>query len=138
MARRKREGAAQTTPEIPEMTPKEAVDLLYDRRDNAVMSGESEAKPRPPKYASDKDEARSSRAATDALADPAKVARIREQLGEFYRIEDVAAALQVTTRTVLQYLRDGKLEGVKLGGQWRISIDALRRFMRTDRHDVPY
>ena len=161
--RKKTEKAAEKTVKVEkekldtepaEMTPRDAVDLLYDTPYNAEgleaskpksgseASGATQAdlspeasapepKPKTP-YVSPKDEARSSREATAAMANPVNVASIREQLGEFYAVEDVAAALGVTTRTVLQKLRDGALKGVKIGGGWRISINALRRFMEAD------
>jgi excisionase family DNA binding protein len=41
----------------------------------------------------------------------------------------VAAYLGVSVPTVYRLLRNKKLKGVKVGGQWRISTEALRQFL---------
>jgi len=43
--------------------------------------------------------------------------------------EEVAKRLQVTERTVLQWLRDGKLPGAKLGRLWRVKESDLHEFL---------
>ena len=63
----------------------------------------------------------------------------------YLTVEQVAAKLQVSERTVLQWLRAGELPGRKLGRLWRIHPGVLDGFMRVgsaDRgnagsHDVP-
>ncbi len=42
---------------------------------------------------------------------------------------DVANRLQVTERTVTQWLRRGHLRGFKIGKEWRISPDDLQAFL---------
>ncbi len=42
---------------------------------------------------------------------------------------DVAKRLQVSERTVTQWLRKGLLRGHKIGKEWRISEDALGTFL---------
>ncbi len=42
---------------------------------------------------------------------------------------DVANRLQVSERTVTQWLRKGRLRGFKLGKEWRISPDDLQAFL---------
>lgn len=47
-------------------------------------------------------------------------------------VRDVATRLKATEDTVRRWLRDGKLKGVRPGGDrlgWRISEDELRRFL---------
>ena len=39
-------------------------------------------------------------------------------------VQEVAEALGVTTRTIRNYIADGKLKGSKIGGQWK--------FLRSD------
>lgn len=39
----------------------------------------------------------------------------------YYCIEDIAQMLDVTDRTVRNYLKSGILQGVKVGGQWRFT-----------------
>lgn len=42
-------------------------------------------------------------------------------------IEEAAGYLKVTPYTIRRYLREKKLPGIKLGGQWRIRLDALEK-----------
>jgi excisionase family DNA binding protein len=79
-----------------------------------------------------KEAARSSRAATAAVASPDVVDEIRAEMGKTYSLEEIAAALDVTTRTVLTYLKEGELKGRKIGGKWRITVDNLKRFLNGD------
>lgn len=44
----------------------------------------------------------------------------------------VADYLGVSIPTVYRLLRNRKLEGVKVGGQWRISDEAVRRFLEDE------
>ena len=46
-----------------------------------------------------------------------------------YDIKEMAAILEVTTRTVMNYIRQGKLNAVKIGGKWKISKENLEAFM---------
>jgi len=48
----------------------------------------------------------------------------------FYTVEQVAKLLQVHWQTVLNYIKSGKLEAVKLGRGYRISQEALDRFIK--------
>lgn len=48
----------------------------------------------------------------------------------FYTVEQVAELLQVHWQTVLNYIKGGKLEAVKLGRGYRISKEAFDRFTR--------
>jgi excisionase family DNA binding protein len=44
-------------------------------------------------------------------------------------IEDVATQLKVQPRTVLEWLRTGKLPGYKLGRLWRVDPEDLKKFL---------
>ncbi|WP_179218472.1 helix-turn-helix domain-containing protein [Saccharibacillus sp. O23] len=44
----------------------------------------------------------------------------------YWTIEDLAKKLQVTTRTIRNYLKSGELSGTKVGGQWRFTQDDIR------------
>jgi excisionase family DNA binding protein len=46
-----------------------------------------------------------------------------------YTPEQVAEHLQVSLRTVMDYLRAGKLKGFKVGRLWRIKASDLQAFM---------
>lgn len=48
---------------------------------------------------------------------------------KLYTLKEVAELLKVTERTLLTYLKDKKLKGVKIGGKWRISEENLTNFV---------
>jgi excisionase family DNA binding protein len=50
----------------------------------------------------------------------------------FYTVEQVADLLQVHWQTVLNYIKSGKLEAVKLGRGYRISKENLDQFISTN------
>ena len=47
-------------------------------------------------------------------------------------VPQAAVQLQVSERTVYEWLRDGKIPGRKIGKVWRMSADALQNFLRGD------
>jgi len=49
-----------------------------------------------------------------------------------FRVEEVAALLDVSERTVRRRLRDGALPGVKVEGRWRISRADLEQWYREE------
>ena len=44
-------------------------------------------------------------------------------------VSEVADALGVTTRTIRNYLSDGKLKGQQIGGQWKFLKSEVYRFI---------
>ena len=46
-----------------------------------------------------------------------------------YTLEEVANMLNVSYRSLLTYLKTGKIKGVKIGKTWRISQKNLERFI---------
>ena len=46
-----------------------------------------------------------------------------------YTLSELEVILQVTHRTLLTYIKNGKLKGVKIGGKWRITEENLRKFL---------
>lgn len=57
--------------------------------------------------------------------------------GRWYTVEDVAALLGKNPETVRRWLRDGKLDGVRLGGKklgWQIAADDVIRMLARRRH----
>jgi excisionase family DNA binding protein len=47
-------------------------------------------------------------------------------------VSDVAARLKVPEQSVRRWLRDGRMEGIRLGGTkagWRIEPEAVERFL---------
>lgn len=47
---------------------------------------------------------------------------------KLYTIEDIAEMTRLTSRTIRNYLKDGVLEGKKIGGQWRFSMKDIEKF----------
>jgi excisionase family DNA binding protein len=50
-------------------------------------------------------------------------------MNHVYTIAEVATHLKVSTRTVREWLRSGKLKGLKAGRLWRIREEELRAFL---------
>lgn len=48
---------------------------------------------------------------------------------KLYNLKDIAELLKVTERTLLTYLKEGKLKGQKIGGKWIITEENLKNFI---------
>ena len=46
---------------------------------------------------------------------------------KLYTVEDIAKMTSFTSRTIRNYLKDGSLQGQKIGGQWRFSMENIKR-----------
>ena len=46
-----------------------------------------------------------------------------------YTPDEIAQALKITRRSVYTYIKTGKLPAVKIGKEWRISKEALEKFL---------
>ena len=51
-------------------------------------------------------------------------------LGKVLTVPQAAAQLQVSERTIYEWLRDGKIPGRKIGKVWRMSAEVLNDFLR--------
>jgi len=49
------------------------------------------------------------------------------------RPEEVAELLQVSRRTVVRWLKEGRLKGVRVGRLWRVREEDLEMFLRLER-----
>jgi len=49
-----------------------------------------------------------------------------------YSIKQVGKILNVTERTLLSYIKDGKLKAQKIGGKWVITEENLRKFIKAE------
>lgn len=47
---------------------------------------------------------------------------------ELYTVKQVACLFDVTERTVANWVRVGRLKGVKIGGKWRFTRAEIERF----------
>ncbi len=50
-----------------------------------------------------------------------------DELGKLYTVEDIAKMTSFTTRTIRNYLKDGSLQGKKIGGQWRFTMENIKQ-----------
>lgn len=46
-----------------------------------------------------------------------------------YSLTEIEPILGVTHRTLLSYIKDKRLKGVKIGGKWKVSGENLRKFI---------
>lgn len=49
---------------------------------------------------------------------------------EFLTVEQVSELLQVHWQTVLNYIKNGNIEAIKLGKGYRISKNAINKFLK--------
>ena len=51
----------------------------------------------------------------------------------FLTVEQVSGLMQIHWQTVLNYIKSGKLEAVKLGKGYRISQEAINKFIQKNK-----
>lgn len=51
---------------------------------------------------------------------------------KLYTLQEAAEILKVNIRSIHRYKKDGRLEARKIGGQWRITQEAITRFIHGD------
>lgn len=63
---------------------------------------------------------------------------IKEELDnlKYYSLADIEPVIGVSHRTLLRYIKDGKLKAVKLGGRWKVSAAELERFLQGENGNV--
>lgn len=47
-----------------------------------------------------------------------------------YRVKEVSSILNYKERTIRQWITDGKLKAVKIGGEWRVPKEEVERKKR--------
>lgn len=47
---------------------------------------------------------------------------------EVYTLEEIVELLQVTRRTIYNWIKNGKLKAFKAGREWRVTREALDEF----------
>jgi len=55
--------------------------------------------------------------------------KIKEKGPEFYKAEELAKKLRVNIMTIYRYIKAGRLEAHKIGGEFRIYKDEFERFL---------
>lgn len=51
---------------------------------------------------------------------------------KMYTLPELEKMLTVSNRTLLNYIKDGRLKAVKIGGKWLVSEDNLKKFLNGD------
>jgi len=46
---------------------------------------------------------------------------------KLYTVEDIAKMTSLTSRTIRNYLKNGSLQGCKIGGQWRFTMENIKK-----------
>ena len=52
---------------------------------------------------------------------------IVDEFDKLYTVEDVANMTSLTSRTIRNYIKDGTLQGKKIGGQWRFTMVNIKQ-----------
>ena len=52
------------------------------------------------------------------------------QMEKFYTIEEIAEISRLHLNTVYRHLRQGKLKAHKVGNQWRVTQEALDKYLK--------
>ncbi len=47
-----------------------------------------------------------------------------------YSTQELAEELEITTNTIRTYIKEGRIYGQKLGGNWYVSADSLQDFFK--------
>lgn len=50
---------------------------------------------------------------------------------KFYSVDEAADKIGVHPKTIRRYIFSGKLEALKVGGQWRVYEEAMDKFLKT-------
>jgi excisionase family DNA binding protein len=50
-----------------------------------------------------------------------------DEFEKLYTVEDIAKMTGFTSRTIRNYLKDGSLQGSKIGGQWRFTMENIKK-----------
>lgn len=59
----------------------------------------------------------------------AKEVRTELEKYKLYTLTELEPILGVTHRTLLTYIKSKRLKGVKIGGKWKVTEDALKDFL---------
>lgn len=48
---------------------------------------------------------------------------------KLYSLQELAKLLEVSERTMHNYIKSGKIKGVKIGGAWKFTEENLKKFI---------
>jgi len=55
-----------------------------------------------------------------------------EEFEKLFTVEDIAKMTSLTSRTIRNYLKNGTLQGSKIGGQWRFTMENIRQLFNNN------
>lgn len=58
--------------------------------------------------------------------------KINKELFKMYTLPQLEELLTISNRTLLTYIKEGRLKAVKIGGKWLVSEDNLKKFLNGD------
>lgn len=58
--------------------------------------------------------------------------RFKTMAIKIYNLHELEEMLQVTQRTLYNYIKAGRLKAVKIGGTWRVTEENLNAFLNGD------
>ena len=61
---------------------------------------------------------------------------VMQELEKLYTIDDIARMTSLTSRTIRNYLKDGSLQGKKIGGQWRFTMNDINRLFNSNKFEM--
>lgn len=50
-------------------------------------------------------------------------------MDKLYTVDEVMALLQVTQRTIYNYIKSGKIKAIKVGKYWRFTEESIQEFL---------
>lgn len=53
-----------------------------------------------------------------------------KEFDKLYTVADIAKMTSFTSRTIRNYLKDGSLQGLKIGGQWRFTMENIKQLFK--------
>lgn len=62
---------------------------------------------------------------------PDRIAQLKESLPNVYTVDEVASVLKLGRRTIMNYIKAGRIKAFKLGNKWCISEESLMLFLQT-------
>lgn len=54
---------------------------------------------------------------------------------DVYTLEELTNILQVTRRSLYNWIKDGKLKAFRVGRQWRVTKQSLKEFIEASKND---
>jgi len=57
---------------------------------------------------------------------------IGPEIQKMYSLKELEPILELSSKTLQQYIRDGRLKAVKIGNKWKVSERNLTNFMNGD------